>query len=626
MPNYLHLIEELIYQGPNGLRRFTQDSPVYPDVWLKYAEAARNERIDLLLTPTRGYPASKLLYHLRNRLEDPDINIERRDNNSKSIWKLAGTGSTVAACLGLDEMIRCALPMTRWWQEYIKLEDSKPTSEPNHDSKPTSELKWFIQIVCAINWHNRRDLTIDDVQKFLNDNEKLQEFYHTHRIKENVKDKLPRCLWSISRNREAFLALTESVPATKADASRRLFDIDGSLITWAIIDSGIDARHKAFRIINPKGGKPFQDYMEKRGNRNTNHTRITATYDFSKFRDLMIHINDKDFSMKSESETLLNSIGPSIDSEGRPLTKKEITDLISEVEKMLKNGRTIDWSTIAPLLSIPHNKDDYIPPRHTHGTHVAGILGADMRPWEKPNRDTLVGMCPGIKIYDLRVMGSDGKIDEFSILAALQFVRWLNDQRDGLVIHGVNISISMYHDVKSYACGRTPACDECDRLVAEGTVVVVAAGNEGRAVYQSETYNNEGFRALSITDPGNSESVITVGSTHRDKPHTYGVSYFSSRGPTGDGRFKPDILAPGEKIVSTVIGDDFEKTERMDGTSMAAPHVSGAAALLISKHKELIGQPMKVKEVLCKSAVDLGRERYFQGHGMVDVLRALQSL
>jgi subtilisin family serine protease len=154
-------------------------------------------------------------------------------------------------------------------------------------------------------------------------------------------------------------------------------------------------------------------------------------------------------------------------------------------------------------------------------------------------------------------------------------------------------------------------------------VVVAAAGNRGQAVYLTQTGREEGFRTLSITDPGNAEAVITVGSTHRDKPHTYGVSYFSSRGPTGDGRAKPDLLAPGEKILSTVLNGE---SERMDGTSMAAPHVSGAAALLMARHREMIGQPGRVKEILCKSAVDLGRERYFQGYGLVDVLRALQSL
>jgi subtilisin family serine protease len=177
--------------------------------------------------------------------------------------------------------------------------------------------------------------------------------------------------------------------------------------------------------------------------------------------------------------------------------------------------------------------------------------------------------------------------------------------------------------VVNFACGRTPICDECQRLVAEGTVVVAAAGNRGQAVYLTQTGREEGFRTLSITDPGNAEAVITVGSTHRDKPHTYGVSYFSSRGPTGDGRAKPDLLAPGEKILSTVLNGE---SERMDGTSMAAPHVSGAAALLMARHREMIGQPGRVKEILCKSAVDLGRERYFQGYGLVDVLRALQSL
>ena len=51
------------------------------------------------------------------------------------------------------------------------------------------------------------------------------------------------------------------------------------------------------------------------------------------------------------------------------------------------------------------------------------------------------------------------------------------------VIHGVNLSVSLDHDVGDYACGRTPVCDECRRLVDNGTVVVAAAGNQGRAEF-----------------------------------------------------------------------------------------------------------------------------------------------
>jgi serine protease AprX len=82
-------------------------------------------------------------------------------------------------------------------------------------------------------------------------------------------------------------------------------------------------------------------------------------------------------------------------------------------------------------------------------------------------------------------------------------------------------------------------------------------------------------------------------------------------------------VAPGEKIESTVPGGTYKV---MDGTSMAAPHVSGAAALLIARHPELAGQPRLIKQILCGTATDLGRERYFQGAGMLDVLRALQSI
>ena len=57
---------------------------------------------------------------------------------------------------------------------------------------------------------------------------------------------------------------------------------------------------------------------------------------------------------------------------------------------------------------------------------------------------------------------------------------------------------------------------------------------------------------------------------------------------------------------------------------MAAPHVSGVAALLLSRNAELMGHPQRVKEILCGSASDLGRGRDFQGHGLIDALRALQ--
>ena len=133
----------------------------------------------------------------------------------------------------------------------------------------------------------------------------------------------------------------------------------------------------------------------------------------------------------------------------------------------------------------------------------------------------------------------------------------------------------------------------------------------------------EGYAAFSVTDPGNADGVITVGATHRYWPHTYGVSFFSSRGPTGDGRLKPDLVAPGERIRATVPGGEWGD---LDGTSMAAPHVSGAAAMLMARYSELVGQPRRIKDILCKSATDLGREQSFQGHGMLDVLRAFQSI
>jgi subtilisin family serine protease len=192
-----------------------------------------------------------------------------------------------------------------------------------------------------------------------------------------------------------------------------------------------------------------------------------------------------------------------------------------------------------------------------------------------------------------------------------------------ITVHGANLSVSIPHDVRNYACGRTPICNECERLVNSGVVVVAAAGNRGYQNFETKDGVYESYAAFSVTDPGNADGVITVGATHRYWPHTYGVSFFSSRGPTGDGRLKPDLVAPGEKIRATVPGREWGD---LDGTSMAAPHVSGAAAMLMARYSELVGQPRQIKDILTRSATDLGRERTFQGNGMLDVLRAFQSI
>lgn len=449
-------------------------------------------------------------------------------------------------------------------------------------------------------------------------------------------------IWRVDISRSASLATRTSRRTVKVDAAENVFDISCSSLTWAVIDSGIDAGHPAFQ--DRRKARPGPDA-----------SRIRATYDFTRLQRFLNNEWDKVFD--SGTTQAIEADHPGIDLSDailthllgnwlrtgprRSATMEFITGLLAEdfsrmdlvgiagrIKRQITRGAHLDWPLLEPLLWVPHDAD-YIPPRNGHGTHVAGILAGDLLPGEADPGDgservdrSLQGMCPDMKLLDLRVCDVNGQSDEFVVMAALQFVAWLNRQQRRQMVQGVNASLQLRHIVRSYGCGQTPVCREANALVSSGVLVVAAAGNTGYSRLRSEdTSMVEAYGTSTIMDPGNAEHVLTVGSVHSERPHTHGISYFSSRGPTIDGRTKPDVVAPGEKILAPSLEN---RILRDSGTSMAAPHASGAAALLMARFPELQGRPFDVKSLIIKTATSLDRDPAFQGHGMVDVLRALQ--
>lgn len=636
-------IEKLILKTGDR-RRFTQDSPVLPEVWIQFGLGPLTPQ-DLLLTPHRKSSAGRLSVLIRERAEaDRLTRAERLGIRGKpEPLQIAYTQSYVAARLYFDELMRVLLPLTNWWDAYVfaptrgiraetggegpldisrwrekgigeyltgALKDFRDGVRSSHPerargSELPTDLLWMLGIAGPIAWAQQqsaretrgkksasREVDVPSEAEMVN---AVGELYDGLTSPEPEQRKV---LWLVNRNRPLEMAIRYSGPAVKADAARNLFNVKCSKIRWAIVDSGIDADHPAF-TTSPKGD------LEQR-------TRVVATYDFSRLRPLL---DPNNLTPETpENSNLPQGLRDGIKG-GREKASK-IKRALKDLRAHLESGREMDWDLLEPLLRIPHD-NDYPRPTNDHGTHVAGILGAD---WKE---EDLIGVCPDIRLYDLRVLDEAGRGDEFSVLGALQFIQHLNGQKEYFAVHGANLSLSLRHEVANYACGHTPVCEECERLAGSGVVVVAAAGNLGYLKYNTVGGVVEGYQDISITDPGNGDSVITVGATHRYRPHTYGVSYFSSRGPTGDGRFKPDLVAPGEKITSTTPGEGYASK---DGTSMAAPHVSGAAAMLMARHTELVGQPARIKQILCDTATDLERERYFQGCGMLDILRAIQSV
>jgi serine protease AprX len=245
--------------------------------------------------------------------------------------------------------------------------------------------------------------------------------------------------------------------------------------------------------------------------------------------------------------------------------------------------------------------DDY-----GHGTHVAGIIAGNGKSSPRQNgREVYSGVAPNANLIDLRVLDQNGVSTDSRVVAAIQKAIELKSRFN---IRVINLSLGRPISEKA---ALDPLCRAVEEAWKAGIVVVVAAGNLGRAGYGT------------VLAPGNSPYAITVGAMNAMGTTVRSddlITSYSSKGPTYlDGVVKPDIVAPGNSITSLMAPASFLATHypqnrifawpnkmgalpymSLSGTSMAAPAVSGAAALLLQRQPELT--PDQIKARLMKTA------------------------
>lgn len=229
-----------------------------------------------------------------------------------------------------------------------------------------------------------------------------------------------------------------------------------------------------------------------------------------------------------------------------------------------------------------------------HGTHVCGILGGD----GSLSKGRFQGMAPGCSLIALKVLDRFGNGNKEDVLKAF---RWILKNREAYGIRVVNISVGTTYQTRS---DQDLLVKGAEQLWDEGLVVVTAAGNQGP-------------RPGSVTAPGCSKKVITVGSSDMMEGH----GAVSGRGPTFECVCKPDIVAPGNQIVSCAPGEGVYYGIK-SGTSMSTPVISGAAALMLEKDPRLTN--VEIKMMLKESADDLGLPRNEQGWGRFNLDRFLK--
>jgi serine protease AprX len=238
--------------------------------------------------------------------------------------------------------------------------------------------------------------------------------------------------------------------------------------------------------------------------------------------------------------------------------------------------------------------DDY-----GHGTHVAGIIAC--------NSGNFQGMAPDVDLIDLRIFDAEGNAYESDVVAALE---WIYFNKDTYNIRVVNMSLNSGYEASYHESYMNAAAE---LLWFNGVVVVVSAGNKG-PLGGANTVN---------TAPANDPFFIAVGASDEHDTYYRGndtYAPFSAAGVTDLGHQKPDVVAPGYNIISAMSsGSDWDvdypekmvgtNYVRMSGTSMSAPVVSGAVALLLEWMPDLT--PDQVKYLLMNTGSTIYKDNEY---------------
>ena len=225
-----------------------------------------------------------------------------------------------------------------------------------------------------------------------------------------------------------------------------------------------------------------------------------------------------------------------------------------------------------------------------HGTHCAGIVAAN---------GGIKGVAPDASLLAAKVCSPSGCLNSLAIAGI-----------DWAVAHGANVISLSIGSSKQPNDGMEPLQMIIDAAVEHGVMVVAAAGNEGPGTG-------------TLSDTASARDVIGVGADNDEGTVSAKddvVANFSCRGPSAFGRSGPDIVAPGVLIYSTKLGGGYATKS---GTSMAAPHVAGAAALLLEHNRSL--SPQDIKSMLVHSAEDIAGHPFEKGAGLLNITRAVIS-